>query len=305
MKVIFMGSGEFACHQLTALKENEGIEILGVVTQPKREVGRKKELRGTPVYYLAKEFDLEVFEAANSKQIVEQIDLSVADFVVVADYGVLLKDYVLEAPKIDCINVHGSILPFYRGASPIQSCLLNGDEKTGVTIMRMVKAMDAGAIYKIVEYKIEKDDVAPVLYEKLAKIGGTALVETLYEIMDEDLSPVEQDHESATYCGKISKSDGEISFEKEKARQIWNKFRAYYFWPKIFFVHEGKRFIIHECEFDKNGKLASNQFEYDEDSCVLRVGTMEGDLLISEIQPEGKVKMLSKDFWKGYNELFQ
>jgi methionyl-tRNA formyltransferase len=301
MKVIFMGSGEFACYQLKALHESS-IEVLSVVTQPKKEVGRKKELKGTPVYDLANSYGYEVYEAGKSKEIVDQVDLEEADFVVVADYGVLLKEYVLSAPKVDCINVHGSILPEYRGASPIQSCLYDGRTKTGVTIMRMVKAMDAGAVYKIVEYEIQEEDVAPVLYKKLAEIGGAALVETLNEIFEKELEPVEQDDSKATYCGKIKKEDALVVFEEEEARKIWDKYRAYYFWPKIYFIHKGKRYIIHECSYRNDLDLNKGEFAYiDGAMCV---GTLNGELCVSVIQPEGKKPMDVSTFWRGYESVF-
>lgn len=301
MKVIFMGSGLFACEQLSALVSDNEIEVLGVVTQPKKEVGRKKELKGTPVFYMAKDFGLDVYEASRSKEIIDQIDLGMADFVVVADYGVILKDYILDAPKIDCINVHGSLLPEYRGASPIQTCLLNGDEKTGVTIMRMVKAMDAGAVYSMVEYEIQKEDVAPVLYEKLAKLGGKELVRVLWQIKNEGLEPVEQNHEAATYCGKISKSDGEINFETDVATKIWDKYRAYYFWPKVFFFVGEKRVIVHDMDL-YDGKVDFNGlFALSEDGILVK--TKEGVLSLKTLQMEGKKAVSFQEFWAVFEQL--
>ena len=301
MKVIFMGSGLFACEQLSALVSDNEIEVLGVVTQPKKEVGRKKELKGTPVFYMAKDFGLDVYEASRSKEIIDQIDLGMADFVVVADYGVILKDYILDAPKIDCINVHGSLLPEYRGASPIQTCLLNGDEKTGVTIMRMVKAMDAGAVYSMVEYEIQKEDVAPVLYEKLAKLGGKELVRVLWQIKNEGLEPVEQNHEAATYCGKISKSDGEINFETDVATKIWDKYRAYYFWPKVFFFVGEKRVIVHDMDL-YDGKVDFNGlFALSEDGILVK--TKEGVLSLKTLQMEGKKAVSFQGFWAVFEQL--
>lgn len=296
-----MGSGLFACEQLSALVSDNEIEVLGVVTQPKKEVGRKKELKGTPVFYMAKDFGLDVYEASRSKEIIDQIDLGMADFVVVADYGVILKDYILDAPKIDCINVHGSLLPEYRGASPIQTCLLNGDEKTGVTIMRMVKAMDAGAVYSMVEYEIQKEDVAPVLYEKLAKLGGKELVRVLWQIKNEGLEPVEQNHEAATYCGKISKSDGEINFETDVATKIWDKYRAYYFWPKVFFFVGEKRVIVHDMDL-YDGKVDFNGlFALSEDGILVK--TKEGVLSLKTLQMEGKKAVSFQEFWAVFEQL--
>lgn len=303
MKVIFMGSGLFATIQLQGLFDDSMVEVIGVVTQPDKPMGRKKELTPTPVKALALKLGLEVIEAGRSKQILEQVDLSEADFIVVADYGVLLNQKVLDAPKIDCINVHGSILPYYRGASPIQAVLVNGEEKTGVTIMRMVKGLDAGAIYKIVEYVIEKDDVAPVLYEKLAKLGVDALIEVLKDVYKNGTKPVEQDDEKATFCGKIEKSDGEVNFVEMSAKEIWDKYRGYYFWPKIFFLNEEKRYVIHECDFYVEGTLPAGTWEYLDGE--LRVGTKKGELIISKIQPEGKKVMQARDFWSGNSSVFE
>jgi len=301
MKVIFMGSGHFACYQLEALHNDKDIEVLAVVTQPKKIVGRKKELKGTLVYDLANDLGYQVVEAGKSKDIQSQIDLAEADFLVVADYGVILKEYILDAPKIDCINVHGSILPKYRGASPIQSCLLNGDDKTGVTIMRMVKGMDAGAIYDIAEYEILAEDVAPVLYEKLALIGGKALIRNLWDIFENGTKPIEQNSDKATYCGKIDKSDGEVDFVNMEATEIWNKYRAYYFWPKIFFFVKGKRVIIHDLEIMSELNLDCDEFKLSDGLCV---GTKKGVLRLNKLQMEGKGVVSGREFWRAFKELF-
>lgn len=301
MKVIFMGSGQFACYQLKALHKDNDIDVLAVVTQPKKIVGRKKELKGTLVYDLANELNYKVVEAGRSKDIQAQIDLTEADFLVVADYGVILKEYILDAPKIDCINVHGSILPKYRGASPIQSCLLNGEKKTGVSIMRMVKGMDAGAIYDIAEYEILPEDVAPVLYEKLALIGGEALIANLWDIFKNSTVPVDQNEDKATYCGKINKSDGEVDFVNMKAAEIWNKYRAYYFWPKIFFFVNGKRVIIHDLETMRELNLDSGEFKLSDGLCV---GTKDGVVRLNKVQMEGKGVVSGREFWRAFKDLF-
>lgn len=304
-----MGSGLFGLEQFKSLINDSEIEVLGVVTQPKKEFGRKKELKGTPVYeYVSENFPkLKLVEAKNSKQIKDQIELEEADFIVVADYGVILKDYILEAPKVDCINVHGSILPKYRGASPIQSALLNGEKETGVSIMRMAEEMDAGDVYKIVTYQIQEDDVAPILYSKLAKIGGEALVEVLKDIYHNNLEPVAQDESEVTFCGKIEKADGLVVFAEETAEQVLNKYRAYYFWPKIYFCKSEKKYIIHECRILEESSvdvLLSKDFWFDENLEVLCCKTASGIIAISKIQIEGKTVMSVADFWRGHSQTF-
>ena len=302
-----MGSGVFALEQLKALMEQPNMQVLAVVTQPRRLVGRKQELIGTPVYEYVKENfpDLQLCEAKNSKQIVANLDLKQADFIVVADYGVILRDYVLESSRIDCINVHGSILPKYRGASPIQACLLHGDKITGVSIMRMAEAMDAGDVYKIVTYEIEDEDVAPVLYQKLAVLGAQALVEVLNEIVDNKLKPVAQDESQVSFCGKINKEDALVDFELQDASEIWNKYRAYYFWPKIFFRYKSKKFVIHDCQVLLEVEDFVGRFKFDHDKQVLVIKTKDGYLGVKKIQVEGKSMMSAVDFWNGYAQSFE
>ena len=205
-RIIFAGTPEFAAVHLKALLD-AGIKPIAVYTQPDRPAGRGHKLTPSPVKALALEAGIEVFTPENFKdeEEIKKFEDLKADLCIVVAYGIILPQRVIDAPKYGCINVHGSILPKYRGAAPIQRALLDGEEETGVSIMKLTLKLDAGDVYSVATLKIEKNDTSATLFAKLADLGAMTLLIALPKIFDGSLKAVPQDEDAVTYAMKISK----------------------------------------------------------------------------------------------------
>ena len=278
-----MGTPDYAKAILQKLIESEDIEVVSVYTQPDKPVGRKKVLTSPPVKVLAKNSGIEVHQPNRLKEseAIESVLSQKCDFIVVAAYGQILPKEILEhAP---CINLHASILPAYRGASPIQQALLNGDTKTGVTAMLMDEGLDTGDILMIKECAIEPDESAPRLYEKLTRIASDLTVEVIERF--DTLTPIPQDEKAASHCKKITKQDGLVSFDD--ASKIYNKYRAFTPWPGVYLKSGLKlkemRLHVKEGEFCA-GEILSIGKE-------VIVGCKNGSLAITKVQPASKKEM--------------
>ncbi|MDA7494799.1 methionyl-tRNA formyltransferase, partial [Candidatus Gracilibacteria bacterium] len=224
MKIAFFGTGEFSKNILEGILKNSQVEVSLVVSQPDKPIGRKKIITPTAVKVLAEENKIPVLQPEKLKNNQEFFDTLTGhnfDFIVVVAYGKIVPIEVLEAPKHGCINIHGSILPAYRGASPIQEAVKNGDKKTGLTIMYMSEGMDEGDILKIQEVKIGRDDTTQGVFLKFEQLGSDVLVQTLEGVLSGEITGKKQDENSATYCSKIDKQDGLIDFQKT-AEQNYN-----------------------------------------------------------------------------------
>lgn len=241
MRIIFMGTPDFAVPTLAAL-DQAGHTLVAVYTQPPRRAGRGKQLQPSPVQKEAEIRGIEVRSPASLKDPQVQADFAAldADIAVVAAYGLLLPEAILEAPKRGCLNVHASILPNWRGAAPIQRAILAGDPTTGVTIMRMAKGMDTGPILATARTPIESK-TAGELTKELAELGAQLMVGTLRDL---DLHrPVEQNHEAATLAPKIDKSEARLDFERE-ADFVERQVRAFTPSPGAFFEFDGERYKV-------------------------------------------------------------
>ncbi|MDP6880329.1 MAG: methionyl-tRNA formyltransferase, partial [Alteromonas macleodii] len=229
LKVIFAGTPDFAAKHLSALLENEH-EVIAVYTQPDRPAGRGKKLTASPVKVLAEENAIPVYQPQSLKAQDAQEELASlnADLMVVVAYGLILPTAVLNAPKLGCINVHGSILPKWRGAAPIQRSIWAGDAETGVTIMQMDEGLDTGDMLHIATLPITSEDTSATLYEKLAELGPQALVEVVNEF--DRYTPTKQDDSQATYAKKLSKEEALINWADD-AEQIERNIRAFNPWP--------------------------------------------------------------------------
>ena len=282
-KVIFMGTPDYAEAILQKLLHEAGIEVVSVYTQPDKPVGRKKILTPPPVKVLAEGNEIPVYQPnrLRDREAIDSVTSQECDFIVVAAYGQILpKEILSHAP---CINLHASILPKYRGASPIQQALLNGDEKTGVTAMLMDEGLDTGDILKIAECDIEPDETAPQLFQKLTNIAAELTIEVLNEF--ETLTPIPQDEAKATHCKKISKQDGLVAFED--AKTIYNKYRAFTPWPGIY-LESGlklKEVRLHEQEsLHEAGKILHVGNE-------TIIACQTGSLAVTKVQPASKKEM--------------
>jgi|TARA_Y100000296_G_scaffold59872_1_gene69257 methionyl-tRNA formyltransferase len=229
LKVIFAGTPDFAAKHLSALLESEH-EVIAVYTQPDRPAGRGKKLTASPVKVLAEENAIPVYQPQSLKapEAQEELALLNADLMVVVAYGLILPKAVLNAPKLGCINVHGSILPKWRGAAPIQRAIWAGDAETGVTIMQMDEGLDTGDMLHIATLPITPEDTSATLYEKLAELGPQALVEVVDNF--ESYTPTKQDDSMATYAKKLSKEEALIKWADD-AEQIERNIRAFNPWP--------------------------------------------------------------------------
>lgn len=229
LKVIFAGTPDFAAKHLSALLDSKH-EVVAVYTQPDRPAGRGKKLTASPVKVLAEENNIPVYQPHSLKVEDAQQELAAlnADLMVVVAYGLLLPTAVLNAPRLGCINVHGSILPKWRGAAPIQRAIWAGDAETGVTIMQMDEGLDTGDMLHIATLPIAANDTSATMYDKLAELGPKALVDVVNDF--ESYSPMKQDDTQATYAKKLSKEEALIDWSDD-AEQIERNIRAFNPWP--------------------------------------------------------------------------
>jgi methionyl-tRNA formyltransferase len=284
IKVIFMGTPDYASEILKKLIDDKKIEVISAYTQPDKPVGRKKVLTPPPVKVLANEHNIKVFQPIKLKEeeSIKSVLEQECDFIIVAAYGQILpKEILNHAP---CINLHASILPSYRGASPIQQSLLNGDEKTGVTAMLMDEGLDTGDIIKIQECKIDEDMMVEELFKKLTSIASDLTVDVIKNFSS--YTPVPQDDKKATYCKKITKADGLIEFDD--AKKIYNKYRAFTPWPGIY-LKSGLK-IKKMVKLTEDGEYPQGKILEIGDDFVV-VGTTKGALKVLRVQPASKKEM--------------
>lgn len=297
ISIIFLGTPIFAAKILDKLAVNQKIEIIAVITQADKPVGRKNILTNTPVKIIAQQHEIQVFQPSNTQELKEILRNFKPDFLLAIAIGMILNLKCLATPKIASINLHASLLPKYRGASPIQEALLNADKETGISIMKMSRKMDAGPIYTQKKIKIEEKDNTETLSKKMIAESIKVLPQILVEIKNGNLTAVPQNKSSASYCHKIKKIDGKVDFHKMTALEILNMIKAYKIWPGVFAEIKGKRIKIIKAEIDKN-KITPGQIETDNTN--LSIGTKAGSIRLVTLQPEGKKEMSIKDYINGY-----
>ncbi len=305
-RIIFMGTPDFAASSLKALLANaqaQNWEIAAVVTQPDRRAGRGKKMVASPVKQLVKVYDIPVLQPAGYRKhpdAVTAIREQAPDLIVVAAYGVILPKSVLEIPTYGCVNVHASILPAYRGASPITAALLDGVDETGVTIMLMDEGMDTGPSLSQVCEPIADDDTTETLSQKLARVGADELVRVLPEWLAGEIAPVQQDSLTGqvSYCGIIKKRGGLIDWT-QSADVIERMTRAYSPWPSAYTTWRGQPLKIWQASVDHGSSQPGMVVETELGPAV---GTGEGLLLLEEIQPAGKKRMDARSFLNGAPE---
>ena len=298
MKIVFFGTPEIAMPSLEALNSDPEMDIVAVVTQKDKPVGRKQQITSPPIKGLANSLKIEVIQPENLKDLEEKLFRLEADFFVIFAYGEILSERILNLPKFGPINIHPSLLPKYRGASPLQEALLNGDSETGITFMAMDKELDHGDIFLIKRMQIDPVDSYQELSQKVAVISAQLLPLVLRDIMSGDLKPIKQDDNKATFCRKITKEDGQIDWNKS-ADEINNMIRAYTPWPSVFTEFQGKKLKILEAKISSD-KNPSGKFMLD--SGKLKIGTGSGTLLPQKLQPEGKKPMDVNAFINGYKQ---
>jgi len=266
LKFVFFGTPDVANETLEILKQNGYVPEL-IITAPDRPQGRKMILTPPPVKVWAIENNIPYIQPENLKELSfpevrlrgnsPKSDFGETDLFIVVAYGKILPEELIKLPKHGSMNIHYSLLPKYRGASPVESAILTGDKETGITIQQMEYKMDAGPIIAKEIVPIQDDEKAPDLRKRLIKIGGELLVKTLPDFIEGKINPIPQNEEEATFCKKIKKEDGLIDLSGDAIKN-YNKFRAYANWPRTFFFKDGKRIIITGAKLE-NGVFIINK----------------------------------------------
>ncbi len=295
-RIVFMGSPDFAAIALKRLAQD--FNVVGAVTQPDRRGGRGKKLISPPVKILADELEIPSIQPHRVREeaAMDALRRFAPDLIVVAAYGQILRPELLLLPPLGCINIHGSLLPRWRGAAPIQASILAGDAETGITIMLMNEGIDTGDMLSKRAIPIADDDTAGTLFDKLAPLGAELLVETLPKYLSGETSPQPQPEEGATYAKMLKKADGLLDFSKT-AVELERQIRAFSPWPGTFFDWSGKPLKVHRAKVDAGkspgiGKQVKIKG-------VPAIGTGEGILILDQIQPAGKKPMDGKSFLAG------
>ncbi len=292
-----MGTADFACPSLAALVDAPGIELVAVVTQPDRPRGRQLTLQPPPVKIEAESCHLPVHQPERLRRDIGFLEQLALDLIVVAAYGQILPQSILDLPSRGCLNVHGSLLPAYRGAAPIQRALLDDQAETGVTIMQMDAGLDTGAMLSKVATRIEPSDNAQTLHDRLAKLGAQLLFETIPRYVAGEMIPEPQDESRATHAAKITRDMGRIDWS-QTATQLWNRARAFTPWPGVFTRLDGKRLKLLEVEPVKTTGIEPGRVGQADVNAIV-VGCGDGALRIIRLQKEGSKCLSAAEFLAG------
>ncbi|BCR27112.1 methionyl-tRNA formyltransferase [Aeromonas caviae] len=305
LKLIFAGTPDFAARHLAALLSS-GHEVVAVYTQPDKPAGRGQKLTASPVKELALAHDLPVYQPASLRNEAAQAELAAlgADLMVVVAYGLILPKAVLDTPRLGCINVHGSLLPRWRGAAPIQRSIWAGDAETGVTIMQMDVGLDTGAMLRKVTCPIASDETSASLYDKLAGLGPQALVDTLDAMAAGDTAAEPQDDALANYAEKLSKEEARIDWSMD-AVAIERCIRAFNPWPISWFEVAGQTVKVWQAEVvaQDHGQAVGTLLKADKQG--IEVATGQGVLRLLTLQPPGKKAMSVSDLLNSRRDWFE
>ncbi|WP_414049458.1 methionyl-tRNA formyltransferase [Macrococcus animalis] len=297
--IVFMGTPDFSAPILKAVHDAYGVSY--VITQPDKPVGRKRVLTAPPVKAQAVELGIEVYqpEKMTSDEAYEYVQNLNPDLIITAAYGQLLPERILEIPRLGCINVHASLLPKYRGGAPIHKAIINGEKKSGVTIMYMAKKLDAGDMISQIVVPIEHNDTVGTLHDKLSAAGKKLLLETLPSILDETNARTPQDHEAATFASNVSREEEYVTFNRS-SQAVHDHIRGLSPWPVGFAKLEGQNMKLWKSEVAEGkgnpGEILSA------DKLGIKVATNDGAVMLTEIQPAGKKRMKASDYIAGLKQ---
>lgn len=301
-RVVFMGTPEFAIPPLKALLNDPNFQVVAAITQPDRPAGRGNKLQSSPVKELALEYGIEVFqpERLRGDEILQKLRDWQPDFQVVAAFGQILRQAVLDIPQYGSINVHASLLPRWRGAAPIQASILAGDKVTGITIMQMDAGLDTGPMLTQTEVQITGHDTGESLHDKLALAGGPLLIKTLKGVASGEILPQIQDDTLSTYAPRIKKEDGKIDWTSP-AVNIDRLVRAYYPWPAAFSMWNNQLLkILSGYPLANNPqKLPVGVVSLEDKDAPLVIGTGEGRYAVKRLQVAGRNVANAEDFVNG------
>ncbi len=301
MRAIFMGTPDFGIPTLTEMIKSDFIEVVAVISQPDKPKGRGKKLQFTPIKEVAVEHNIEVFqpEKIKTKESIDKIKEYNVDVIVVVAYGQILPKELIDLPKHGCINVHGSLLPKYRGAAPIHKAIIDGEEETGITIMYMDVGLDTGDMILKKSIKIGDDDTTGDIYEKLSVIGGKALVEALNNINKNIITREKQDDELSSYAHLLNKKDGIINWNKTSV-EIKNHVRGLTPWPNAFTYLNNvayKILSVELCEEKKVNAHIGEIISIEKNGIVVK--TADSSVMITRLQKQGSKAMSAGDFLRG------
>jgi len=305
MNIVFLGTPEFAVSSLNALLNDSKFNVLAVVTQPDAVVGRKKILTFPPVKKLALEHNIPVFQPNSKKELYDMVSkINDVDFFVVVAFGMILRQEVLDLPKFGTLNVHGSVLPKYRGPSPIHYSLLNGDKVAGASLMLLDAEMDHGPVFATSECEVFDNDDFLILYSRIANLGADLLVDSLPKIFNGSLISLDQNHSNATYCKMIKKEDGFVDFSLKSRVDVLNMIRAFSQWPNVYidFCDLKLKIVtaeLFDLKIDFSGVLVGSLFEYDKN---LFLKCFDGVLKINSVQVPSKNVVDYRSFLNGFGK---
>lgn len=294
-KVVFMGTPDFAVPVLQMLIDT--MDVVLVVTQPDKCVGRKQILLQSPVKVLAQKYNIEVFQPIKIREDYERLEQLQPDLIVTCAYGQILPKEVLSIPDCGAVNVHASLLPKYRGSAPIQWAILNGDAKTGITLIYMDEGMDSGDIIALAECDIASGDDVGILHDKLSALGASLLKEKLEDILVKKVKAVPQKHEEATFAPMIKRVDEKIDFMLS-GESIVQKIKAFCPWPLAYFILNGEEIKVLEATFIENKHCEVNKIcEVTKDS--IGIGASNGIVYLKKIKPASKKMMSVQSYLNG------
>ena len=306
MNILYAGTPNSSAEILKYLAQNDSINVKGVITQPDKAGTRGKKLNDSPVSLMANSYDLDVFKPhkLNNKEFKEKIKILEVDFLIVVAYGKILPKWLLELPSVCSINIHFSLLPKYRGASPIQSALLNGDKETGITFIEMSEKLDSGNIISTEKTKIFMDDNKVKLETRLTGMSIKKISNVLIESAKRNKSSIKQDDLNASYCQKILKVDSITNF-KDTSINIFNKFRAFIEWPGLAFYHNDTLIKIHGLEVLDQINTNKPGTIYKFDSTGLYINTIDSVIVITHLQLPNRNIISSSDAFNSYKDFFR
>jgi methionyl-tRNA formyltransferase len=302
IKIIFAGTPNFSIPSFQALLSDKDFKILATITQPDKKVGRKQILSPTPVKIEAEKNEITVWQPEKIKECEEKIIKSKPDLGVVIAYGQIIPQNILDIPRYGWINIHGSLLPKYRGAACVQAAILAGDKETGITIMKIDKGLDTGQILKQTKIKISGEDTAEVLSDKLAKLGAGIIAETLKDYISGKIKQKNQNNSESTYVPTLKKEDGKIDWRKT-AEEIERMTRAFNPWPGTWSKQQNKKIKIISVSSDsiKTSSHKPGEIFLHDNQLAIQCG--QNALIIKNLQLEGKKETTAEELLRGHKDI--
>lgn len=301
VKIVFMGTPDFSVPVLEALIEKEEYQVVAVVTQPDKEVGRKHKILPPPVKEVAEKAKIKVLQPKKIRTEYQEVLEEKPDIIITCAYGQIIPKVLLDAPKYGCINVHASLLPKLRGGAPIHKAIMYGYQKTGITIMYMDEKMDQGDIITQEETEILKSDNLESLHDRLSLMGRDLLIKTLPSIMAGENKRIKQQETEATYAYNITREEEKIDFSKS-CEEVWNQIRALSPTPGAYTILDGKILKVYDSRVEqtntkKNPGEITNIYKDG-----IGISCQDGEVVLLDIKWEGKKRMLAKDYLNGINK---